>query len=258
MSNAVKELFGEDTGSSRQKGGGGGGYQSISDFVFYQLLYERFCGYVRNPATLAEDLAPPVVPDLLAEPEWFETPESIEAVLKELKQRFAKLVSKRYKDHESHEEELHEHLFYSQALRRMAPAETRNKDTARQAANLMCHISKKAKSLRRLLSEYTSKKRSTDSVVAGESNNNKQKELTRWLTQQLAMDDLPSDLLSKQGFFVAIVQEHFDHKVNHCGFSDAVRALRMRLDTSNALDGLQKHIFCCYVEAAAVMASNVI
>jgi hypothetical protein len=52
------------------------------------------------------------------------------------------------------------------------------------------------------------------------------------------------------------VQEHLDHKVNHRGISEEVRALQMRLDESNALDDLQKHIFRSYAEAAAVMAAS--
>jgi hypothetical protein len=51
-------------------------------------------------------------------------------------------------------------------------------------------------------------------------------------------------------------QEHLDHKVNHRGISEEVRALQMRVDESNALDDLQKHIFRSYAEAAAVMAAS--
>jgi hypothetical protein len=52
------------------------------------------------------------------------------------------------------------------------------------------------------------------------------------------------------------VQEHLDHKVNHRGISEEVRALQMRVDESNGLDDLQKHIFWSYAEAAAVMAAS--
>jgi hypothetical protein len=52
------------------------------------------------------------------------------------------------------------------------------------------------------------------------------------------------------------VQEHLDHKVNHRGISEEVRGLQMRVDESNGLDDLQKHIFRSYAEAAAVMAAS--
>jgi hypothetical protein len=99
--------------------GGGGGYQSVSDFVFFRSLYTRFCGYMQQgAASLAEDLAPPVAaPDPLAEPPWVETPESIAQVVRILQARAEKLVvgpKGRYRGSESREEELHEHLFYSQ------------------------------------------------------------------------------------------------------------------------------------------------
>jgi hypothetical protein len=100
--------------------GGGGGYQSVSDFVFFRSLYTRFCGYMQQQgaASLAEDLAPPVAaPDPLAEPPWVETPESIAQVVRILQARAEKLVvgpKGRYRGSESREEELHEHLFYSQ------------------------------------------------------------------------------------------------------------------------------------------------
>ncbi len=52
------------------------------------------------------------------------------------------------------------------------------------------------------------------------------------------------------------MQEHLDHKVNHRGISEEVRALQMSVDESNGLDDLQKHIFRSYAEAAAVMAAS--
>jgi hypothetical protein len=72
----------------------------------------------QGAASLAEDLAPPVTaPDPLAEPPWVETPESIAQVVRILQARAEKLVvgpKGRYRGSESREEELHEHLFYSQ------------------------------------------------------------------------------------------------------------------------------------------------
>ncbi len=44
--------------------------------------------------------------------------------------------------------------------------------------------------------------------------------------------------------------------MNHRGISEEVRALQMRVDESNGLDDLQKHIFRSYAEAAAVMAAS--
>ena len=85
----------------------------MSDFVFFRSLYQRFCGYIQSPATLAEDLAPPVpVPDPLAEPAWVETPENMRALVGMLQERYTKLVGAR--DDERREKELREHLFYSQ------------------------------------------------------------------------------------------------------------------------------------------------
>jgi hypothetical protein len=53
-------------------------------------------------------------------------------------------------------------------------------------------------SVKSLLGEYTAKKRSTE--------RSKQKELTAWLASALAMDELPADMISKKGFYVALVQ----------------------------------------------------
>jgi hypothetical protein len=53
-------------------------------------------------------------------------------------------------------------------------------------------------SVKALLADYTTRKRSTE--------RNKQKELTAWLASALAMDDLPADMASKKGFYVALVQ----------------------------------------------------
>jgi hypothetical protein len=53
-------------------------------------------------------------------------------------------------------------------------------------------------SVKSLLGEYTAKKRSTE--------RSKQKELTAWLASALAMDELPTDMISKKGFYVALVQ----------------------------------------------------
>jgi hypothetical protein len=56
-------------------------------------------------------------------------------------------------------------------------------------------------SVKALLAEYTTMKRSTE--------RNKQKELTAWLTSALAIDELPTDMASKKGFYVALVQAKF-------------------------------------------------
>jgi hypothetical protein len=53
-------------------------------------------------------------------------------------------------------------------------------------------------SVKALLTEYTAKKRSTE--------RSKQKELTAWLAGALAIDELPTDMVSKKGFYVALVQ----------------------------------------------------
>jgi hypothetical protein len=66
-------------------------------------------------------------------------------------------------------------------------------------------------SVKALLGEYTTKKRSTE--------RNKQKELTAWLASALAMDELPTDMISKKGFYVALVQAKlflFLRKVDLC------------------------------------------
>lgn len=258
---AVKELFCEET-QKRHKSKG------QSDLDMHRSLFERFCGYILRPATLAEDLAPPVIvatpkDQPSEEPVWAETPESIQQVVVMLKERYKRL-SRSYqlqarRDQEN--DQLHEHLFYSQTLRRIAAnSDTPTKDTARMAADVMTHLDKHVASLRRLQAEYTTRKKSEDwrrgiAAAGGGVGMSKQQKLAVWLAQQLAIDQLPTAYATKSGLLVSIVQEHLDHSANCRPISDSVRGLAMELDTTNGLVELQEYIFHSYCEAACVMES---
>ena len=239
LAKAVKILF-DEGGSSRQDRG----YES--DFIMLRALYERFCSYQIHPATLAEDLAPPVPsPAAPEEPGWVENVESMQQVIDILRQRYEKLGF-RYKDQAS--QELHEHLFYSQKLRQVVSSKSTalNKEMARLAKNVVRHITGEVKNIATLIKDYEEQKR-------GGVN---QHQLSRWLDQQLAKNKLPPDCATKAGLLVCIIKEHLDHMTNARPISQKVVDLKMELDMSNGLTDLQNYLFHCYAESATVMAVN--